>query len=266
MMVYETSIWTLKNELRCWHLYKRFLCRSSSGGRRWSKTNIIADVLSYREKNWFPIHSTDFLSSNRFPTHSTDFLLIQQISFSFNRFPSHSTDFLSNNRFPTHSFNIFYQTTDMLQSMILPSPLQTLHFLAIFQPLIFQNQQQVASKKVDFESLDSIPSMLSDRSDLAFQPGSSGHISDHMNRYKLLVIQIQRQILYFVLYKDTSPTTWTGTSSSSNCVLTNKRGMTNKNYEHIPDHMNMQCVHCTPCDMLIIIETWLYFVWIQSFF
>ena len=36
--------------------------------------------------------------------------------------------------------------------------------------------------KVDFESLDSIPSMLSDRSDLAFQPGSSGHISDHMNR------------------------------------------------------------------------------------
>ena len=42
--------------------------------------------------------------------------------------------------------------------------------------------------------------------------------------------------------------------------------MTNKNYEHIPDHMNMQCVHCTPCDMLIIIETWLYFVWIQSFF
>jgi len=40
-------------------------------------------------------------------------------------------------------------------------------------------------KKVDFESLDSIPSMLSDRSDLAFQPGSSGHISDHMNRMSL---------------------------------------------------------------------------------
>jgi len=32
-------------------------------------------------------------------------------------------------------------------------------------------------KKVDFESLDSIPSMLSDRSD-----GIGGHISDHMNR------------------------------------------------------------------------------------
>ena len=150
---------------------------------------------------------TDFLLIQQISYQATDFLLIQQISYSFNRFPSHSTDFLSNNRFPTHSFNIFYQTTDMLQSMILPSPLQTLHFLAIFQPLIFQNQQQFASKKVDFESLDSIPSMLSDRSDLAFQPGSSGHISDHMNRYKLLVIQIQRQILYFVLYKDTSPTT-----------------------------------------------------------
>ena len=36
-------------------------------------------------------------------------------------------------------------------------------------------------KKVDFESLDSIPSMLSDRSDLGYAPGS-GHISDHMNR------------------------------------------------------------------------------------
>lgn len=36
-------------------------------------------------------------------------------------------------------------------------------------------------KKVDFESLDSIPSMLSDRSDLGYQHGS-GHISDHMNR------------------------------------------------------------------------------------
>jgi len=34
---------------------------------------------------------------------------------------------------------------------------------------------------VDFESLDSIPSMLSDRSDLGYQQGS-GHISDHMNR------------------------------------------------------------------------------------
>ena len=30
--------------------------------------------------------------------------------------------------------------------------------------------------------------MLSDRSDLAFQPGSSGHISDHMNRHLLLII------------------------------------------------------------------------------
>jgi hypothetical protein len=39
-------------------------------------------------------------------------------------------------------------------------------------------------KKVDFESLDSIPSMLSDRSDLGYQPGS-GHISDHMNRMSL---------------------------------------------------------------------------------
>ena len=46
--------------------------------------------------------------------------------------------------------------------------------------------------KVDFESLDSIPSMLSDRSDLAFQPGSSGHISDHMNRQvKLFLAWIQ---------------------------------------------------------------------------
>ena len=81
----------------------------------------------------------------------------------------------------------------MLQSMILPSPLQTLHFLAIFQHLIFQNQQQAASKKVDFESLDSIPSMLSDRSDLAFQPGSSGHISDHMNRHKLFIKLCSKQ-------------------------------------------------------------------------
>ncbi len=32
-------------------------------------------------------------------------------------------------------------------------------------------------KKVDFESLDSIPSMLSDRSE------GGGHISDHMNRF-----------------------------------------------------------------------------------
>ena len=37
-------------------------------------------------------------------------------------------------------------------------------------------------KKVDFESLDSIPSMLSDRSDLGYHQGS-GHIGDHMNRY-----------------------------------------------------------------------------------
>ena len=50
---------------------------------------------------------------------------------------------------------------------------------------------------MDFESLDSIPSMLSDRSDLAFQPGPSGHISDHMNRYKLFYptkVQLQRRI------------------------------------------------------------------------
>ena len=37
-------------------------------------------------------------------------------------------------------------------------------------------------KKVDFESLDSIPSMLSDRGDLGYSQGASGNISDHMNR------------------------------------------------------------------------------------
>merc|ERR1719342_2041897 len=36
-------------------------------------------------------------------------------------------------------------------------------------------------KKMDFESLDSIPSMLSDKSDLGYNQGA-GHISDHMNR------------------------------------------------------------------------------------
>ena len=36
-------------------------------------------------------------------------------------------------------------------------------------------------KKMDFESLDSIPSMLSDKSDLGYNQGT-GHISDHMNR------------------------------------------------------------------------------------
>ena len=48
-------------------------------------------------------------------------------------------------------------------------------------------------KKVDFESLDSIPSMLSDRSE------GGGHISDHMNRYKkVLMLRMYRDIYNIV--------------------------------------------------------------------
>ena len=42
-------------------------------------------------------------------------------------------------------------------------------------------KEEAWRRKIDFESLDSIPSMLSDKSDLGCS-GGSGHISDHMNR------------------------------------------------------------------------------------
>lgn len=44
-----------------------------------------------------------------------------------------------------------------------------------------KRREQEWRRKMDFESLDSIPSILSDKSDLGYS-GGSGHISDAMNR------------------------------------------------------------------------------------